>query len=388
MLFCSVNLNATSYITHYEDEEYNENIDREDVDYSRNKQVLTLDKVPAIPLPLKITNSDKPIQIIDKEVNFEADDYDNEYTEKDAVVTTQNNSNDEIKARHGPEPEVKKIDIITRLGFFLRAEVGNAKGSHKFDTSQIENYTTIPTNAQEMASGCDGGTSGGCWRDNGVLSIDSKNGKKSTAIGFGYDFSDRFSLEMYFGHILGSSTTENRGIEFYELNGQGYNHINGSLIYPTVDYLGWGQYNIASTISQRGKMSLINGYYNFDAGNGFKPFVTAGIGIARVTEQISYSYNLIKVGCCDFPSAGQIGNGVFYALPPSVEVGHQLYDPPVITFKQTMGAYQLGLGIAYELNKFMDIEAIYRHSGTFKKTKLAGKRISNSSINLGIKIKL
>ena len=76
---------------------------------------------------------------------------------------------------------------------------------------------------------------------------------------------------------------------------------------------------------------LVNGYYDFDTGGPYKPFVSAGLGYAKF----------------DINDFNFVGSGL-----------------PSVNDDDTVFAYQLGGGVGYALNERVSIDIKYRYFGT------------------------
>ena len=76
---------------------------------------------------------------------------------------------------------------------------------------------------------------------------------------------------------------------------------------------------------------MCNGYYDFDTGGPASPFLTAGVGLAKV-----------DIGDFSVPATG---------LPP-------------VSDDDTVAAYQFGGGVAFQVNERMTLDLAYRYFAT------------------------
>jgi opacity protein-like surface antigen len=104
--------------------------------------------------------------------------------------------------------------------------------------------------------------------------------------------------------------------------------------------------------------ALANAYYDIYTGGGVKPYLTAGVGAARV--QFEY---------LRFPGAPQ-------------SIGWSEHD--------SVFAYQLGAGVAFPISKGVKLDARYRYFSTAEFTLDNGNqsRLSSSSVLLGLRFGL
>ena len=149
----------------------------------------------------------------------------------------------------------------------------------------------------------------------------------------GYDFNN-FRIEGEIGH---------QTINIDKFEGSGNVTVNGTVVDTG------GTLNV--TIPAKGDYSLLsffaNAYYDIPVGSTIKPYVTAGIGIAKVKA------NDITVSSVTANNASNTGKTVVFQTAPSPS-----------TTDESVLAYQIGVGVAIPVSKNIDIDARYRYTGT------------------------
>ncbi len=136
----------------------------------------------------------------------------------------------------------------------------------------------------------------------------------------------------------------------------------------TIDVPGESSIPVSGSASQMGAM--VNVWYDFNTGSKWTPYVGFGLGFLRVDwGDVKYDRNEVAQGAAD-----QIARLQCKALPPGVQqdqclqgvqAGAAKLPPgtvPELSDTDTVLAYQLGLGLAYEYSDAITFQVGYRLS--------------------------
>ena len=133
------------------------------------------------------------------------------------------------------------------------------------------------------------------------------------------DFDTGFGLSGAIGHASGPLRLE--GELSYRKNDLDQVTVN-ALLAGTVLFTNLGTANLGGDISSFGFMA--NGYYDFDAGDNWAPFLMAGIGGAKINlDATSVAGVAVTYDESDTVFAYQVGAGIGYNLSPTTAVNFQ-----------------------------------------------------------------
>ena len=150
--------------------------------------------------------------------------------------------------------------------------------------------------------------------------------------------------------------------------------LEGEIAYQKND-LNKGRLDDGTTLKFSGDIStlafLVNGYYDFVNKSAFTPFITAGIGFARISWDASAD---VIDGVPDGNDEGP---------RPAVR---QVSGNTGLSDDDTVFAYQVGAGVAYAVTDRVSIDLKYRYFGTSDpKFGDVKAQCSSNNIYLGVR---
>ncbi len=171
-------------------------------------------------------------------------------------------------------------------------------------------------------------------------------------VGFGYALSDNVRTDVTLNFSKPTKTPKAKidATEFSKLNTD-----YGITTAKTPDSS--SEFNLKSKIKAKNMSLMANAYYDFHNSSEFTPYVMAGVGVSRSSIEIS-------------PSVSYTSGGKDVTQSYATQKSKNL----------TSFAYQVGLGVGYEMSKDIHLDVGYKLSGMTGSYKTAELKNSAGTV--------